>query len=291
MNIFQEVGERLNMTSLDLSIIGKETNERIFKYAWKDVLLYNLGIGAQAEELSFVYERTPGGVQVFPSFACIVAGIGIPTFSKEGIDGGRFIHGEQMIKIYQPFPSEGQVKVQGVCENIFDKKTAAVIHTKISGKSIDDKQIFESKSVYFYVGEGGFGGERGPKAESINPPEGVKPDFSISYKTNENQAAIYRLNGDYNPLHIDLEWALRSGKFKKPILHGLCTYGYATRAIVYGLCNGKVARFKEFKARFTSEVYPGETLTTEGWKDNGRYIIQVRTERAVVLGNAYVIIK
>ncbi|MHA1106959.1 MAG: MaoC/PaaZ C-terminal domain-containing protein [Promethearchaeota archaeon] len=272
------------MTSLNLEIIGKETEERTFKYTWKDVVLYNLGIGAKPDELPFVYEGVKGGLKVFPSYACIVAGIGFPKFSRKGIDGSRFIHGEQMIKLYQPFPKAGEVKVIGVCENMFDKGKAAVTHTKISGMTTDGKKIFDTKYVHFYIGEGGFGGESGPKAEPLDPPEGIKPDFSISYKTNENQAALYRLNQDLNPLHIDPEFAKRSGKFTKPILHGLCTYGYATRAIVYGLCDGDVARFKEFKARFTSEVYPGET-------DNGRYIIQVRTERgAVVLGNAYAIV-
>ena len=196
-----------------------------------------------------------------------------------------------MIKIYQQFPKAGEMKVKGVCENIFDKGKAAVVNTKISGSTPDGKKIFDTIYVHFYIGEGGFGGDSGPKAEPLDPPKGVKPDFSISYKTNENQAALYRLNQDLNPLHIDPEFAKRSGKFTRPILHGLCTYGYATRAIVYGLCDGDVTRFKEFKARFTSEVYPGETLTTEGWKNNGRYIIQMRTERgAVVLGNAYAIV-
>ena len=280
------------MTSLDLDIIGKETEERTFKYTWKDVILYNLGIGAQPDELSFVYERYPGGVQVFPSYACIVGGYGFPRVSKKGIDGARFIHGEQMIRLYKPFPSEGEIKVKGVCENMFDKGKAAVIHTKISGRTSDGAQIFDTKYVHFYIGEGGWGGDRGPKAELLDPPEGKKPDFSLSYKTNINQAALYRLNGDYNPLHLDPEFAKRSGRFDRPILHGLCTYGYATRAIVYGLCDGDIARFREFKARFTSEVYPGETLTTEGWKDNGRYIIQVKTERgATVLGNAYAVVE
>jgi acyl dehydratase len=279
------------MTSLDLEIIGKETDERSFKYTWKDVVLYNLGVGAQPDELSFVYEGAKGGLKVFPSYACIAAGIGFPRHSKKGIDGSRFIHGEQMIKLYQPFSKEGEIMVKGVCENIFDKGKAAVIHTKMTGTTTDGKHIFDAKSVHFYIGEGGFGGDPGPKTEPLDPPEGVKPDFSISYKVNENQAAIYRLNQDLNPLHIDPEFAKRSGKFTKPILHGLCTYGFATRAIVYGLCDGDVARFKEFKARFTSEVYPGDTLTIEGWKDNGRYIIQARTERGtVVLGNSYAIV-
>ena len=279
------------MTSLNLDIIGRETEERTFKYSWKDVILYNLGIGAQPDELSFVYEGAKGGLKVFPSYACIIGGIGFPRLSEKGFDGSRFIHGEQIIKLYQPFPKEGEIKVKGVCENIFDKGKAAVIHTKITGKTPDGKQVFDAKYIHFYIGEGGFGGESGPKAEPLNPPEGVKPDFSISYKTNDNQAAVYRLVQDLNPLHIDPEFAKGSGKFTKPILHGLCTYGYATRAIVYGLCNGDVTRFKEFKARFTNEVYPGETLTTQGWKDNGRYIIQMRTDRgAIVLGNAYAVV-
>ncbi|TEU00245.1 MAG: MaoC family dehydratase, partial [Candidatus Stahlbacteria bacterium] len=103
------------------------------------------------------------------------------------------------------------------------------------------------------------------------------------------QAALYRLSGDLNPLHIDPDLA-RAGGQEKPILHGLCTYGFTTRAIIHSLCNGDISRFKEFKVRFTNVVYPGESLTTEGWKDNGRYLIQVKTERAVVLSNAYVII-
>lgn len=280
------------MTSLNLEVIGKETPERAFKYSWKDVILYNLGIGAQPDELPFVYEGVRGGLKVFPSYACIVGGVGLPLNKLGKIDHSRFIHGEQMIKLYQPFPKEGEMKVKGVCENIFDKGKAAVIHSKVTGTTANGEQIFDTKYVHFYLGEGGFGGDSGPKTEPLVPPKGIKPTFSISYKTNENQAAVYRLVQDLNPLHIDPEFAKMSGKFTKPILHGLCTYGYATRAIVYGLCDGDVARFKEFKARFTSEVYPGETLTIEGWKDNGRYIIQARTERgAVVLGNAYAIVE
>ena len=130
----------------------------------------------------------------------------------------------------------------------------------------------------------------GPKTEPINPPEGAAPDFSSSYQTSTNQAAFYRLNGDFNPLHIDPEFA-KMARQPKPILHGLCTYGIATRAIVNELCGGDVSRLKEFSARFKGVVFPGETLTTEGWKDNGRYIIQVRKENTVVLGNAYAIVE
>ena len=279
------------MSKLDLSIIGKKTDEVVFKYDWKDVVLYALGIGAQTDELQFLYERYPRGLKIFPSYACIVAGAGLQLNKLGKINYSHFVHGEQSIQIFQPFSPSGEIVCQGEVSNIFDKGKAAVIHMKVSGRTPEGEPIFDTKWVFFYLGAGNFGGEPGPKTESLNPPEGVEPDFSISYKTNENQAALYRLSGDLNPLHIDPEFASRSGRFKGPILHGLSTYGFTTRAILYSLCEGDVERFKEFKARFISEVYPGETLTIEGWKDNGRYIIQVRTERSVVLGNAYVIIK
>jgi acyl dehydratase len=118
----------------------------------------------------------------------------------------------------------------------------------------------------------------------------VAPDFSISDKVADNQAAIYRLSGDFNPLHLDPEAAKRGG-FDKPILHGLCTYGFATRAIVNGLLEGDVERLKEFKARFSDPVYPGDTLTTRGWKVDGGYIIQVKSGERVVLTNAMAVVE
>jgi acyl dehydratase len=275
------------MVKIDMDSVG-ETKEGTFQYDWKTCALYNLGIGAQAEDLPFVYERVKGGMKVFPSFATIVAGSGL-LFPK-GTDFVRLLHGEQLIRLYTPFDPSGIIKTKGVIEHIYDKGKAAVIHVKISGYSQENAHIFDTKYVFFVVGSGGFGGDPGPKSEPINPPEGVEPDFSSSYQTSKNQAAFYRLNGDFNPLHIDPDFAKKAGQ-PKPILHGLCTYGIATRAIVNGLCDGDVSRFKEFSARFKDVVFPGETLITEGWKDDGRYIIQVRKENTIVLGNAYAIVK
>jgi 3-hydroxyacyl-CoA dehydrogenase/3a,7a,12a-trihydroxy-5b-cholest-24-enoyl-CoA hydratase len=189
-----------------------------------------------------------------------------------------------------PYPPSIKITRKGKITGIYDKGKGAVIQSQVSCFNEKGEHILDSKRSHFYIGEGGWGGDRGPITEKLNPPEGKKPDFSISYKTTESQAAIYRLSGDLNPLHIDPEFAKRGGQ-TKPILHGLCTYGIASRAILYGLCNGDVNRFKEFKGRFASVVYPGQTLTTEGWKENGRYIIQVRTENAVVVNNAYAVVK
>ncbi|MBY8992079.1 MAG: MaoC family dehydratase N-terminal domain-containing protein [Candidatus Lokiarchaeota archaeon] len=278
------------MSKIELDSVG-QTKEGTFEYDWKRIALYNLGIGAQAEDLSFVYERVQGGMKVFPSFATIVAGSGM--LFPQGTDYVRLLHGEQLIRVYVPFKPSGTIKTKGVIEHIYDKGKgkAALIHTKVSGHSLEGEHIFDTKYVFFVAGSGGFGGDPGPKTEPINPPEGVEPDFSSSYQTSPNQAAYYRLNGDLNPLHIDPNFA-KMARQPKPILHGLCTYGIATRAIVNELCDGDVSRFKEFSARFKDVVFPGETLTTEGWKDNGRYIIQLRTDRGpVVLGNAYAIVE
>ncbi|MFW9873952.1 MAG: MaoC/PaaZ C-terminal domain-containing protein [Candidatus Thorarchaeota archaeon] len=276
-------------SGLDLNCVGVKNPEMTFKYTWRDAVLYAVGVGAQADELPFVYENSPGGIKVLPSFATIARGIAFPR-NLGNIFFPRFIHGEELIHLHQPFPSQGEVLCFSEVTDIFDKGRAAVIHVKFTGLTKDREPLFDVKSAFFYLGGGGFGGDRGPKSESLTPPVGKEPDFSITYKTAENQAIIYRLNGDLNPLHIDPELARQGGQ-EKPILHGLCTYGHATRAILYGACNGDVSHFKEFKARFTNVVYPGETLITEGWKDNGRYIIQVRKEDVVVLSNAYAVVQ
>jgi len=276
------------MSGLDLSIIGKKNQENVFKYTWKDAALYALGIGAQTEELQFIYENAPGGFKVFPSFATIVRRVAFPRLGKN-IFFPKFIHGEELVSVYKPFSPQGEILCFSEVTNIYDKGKAAVIHVKFSGLTKDRDPLFEVKSVFFYLGAGGFGGDRGPKTQPLTPPEGIEPDFRVTQKTNKNQAALYRLNGDMNPLHIDPILAQKGGQ-EEPILHGLCTYGFATRAIVKELCNGDIERFKEFKVRFSHVVYPGETLITEGWKENERYLIQVRTESAVVLNNAYVIV-
>jgi len=274
---------------LDWKTVGREPRSHVFHYTWKDVVLYALGIGAQADELPFVYENAPGGLKVFPSFAAVAAG-GLVLDLARQVEGSRFLHGEQMVRLHHPIPPQGKIILKGRVVDVFDKSKAAVIHFASQGHTEDGEHLFDVEHVAFHLGGGGFGGDPGPRAEPLNPPQGVEPSFHISYRIPENQAALYRLSGDLNPLHLDPEYAKRGG-FEKPILHGLCTYGYATRAIVNGICGGDVARFREFKARFSDVVYPGETITTEGWQaQEGRFIIQVRTGRAIVISNAYAVV-
>ena len=274
---------------IDLGLIGKKYGPISFEYTWKDVVLYALSIGAQPEELPFIYENVKGGLRVFPSFS-VVMGIGllIELLLKDmKADLSRFIHGEQVIKLYRPIPSEGKVLIEGRITNIYDKIKGALIVWQKKVMTEEGNPLAETESSIFYVGEGGFGGDPGPKPETLEPPKGTEPDFTVSYLIPENQAALYRLNGDVNPLHIDPNFA-KMGGFPRPILHGLCTYGYTVRAILHKVCDGEVGRFKEFKARLSGVVYPSDSLVTEGWMEKrGRYLIQSRTDRGIVLSHAY----
>ncbi len=273
---------------IDLRLVGKKYGPISFEYTWKDVVLYALSIGAQAEELPFIYESAKGGLRVFPSFSVVMGmDLLIDLFKDLKVDLSRFIHGEQAIKLYRPIPSEGKTLVEGEITNIFDKVKGALIVWRKKVMTQGGDPLAETESGIFYVGEGGFGGDPGPKAEIFEPPKGTDPDFTVSHFIPENQAVLYRLSGDLNPLHVDPDFAKRGG-FPRPILHGLCTYGYALRAILYKACDGDVGRFKEFKGRLSGVVYPGDTLVTEGWVDQGgRYLIRSRTDREVVLSHAY----
>jgi acyl dehydratase len=261
--------------TIDWKTVSRAPQEYVFTYTWKDVVLYALGIGAQTDELSFIYEDAPGGLQVFPSFATKASGKLLIDFSRQ-VEGFRFLHGEQGIRLHRPIPPEGKIMAASRVADVYDKGKAAVIRFLTEGRTEEGALLFDVEHIAFHVGAGGFGGDPGPKSELLNPPDGVAPDFQIAYPIPANQAALYRLNGDLNPLHLDPEFARRGG-FDRPILHGLC--------------HGDVSRFKEFKARFSGAVYPGETLTTEGWRDSaGRYLLRARTERAVVLSNAYAVV-
>jgi acyl dehydratase len=286
---FGEANRREEACMTDLvDLIGKRVGPIPFEYTWKNVILYALSVGAGTEELQFIYERARGGLKVFPSFATVMSGdVFAELFRDVQVDLSRFIHGDEAIKLYRPIPPGGKALVEAEITNVYDKGKGALIVWRLNVATEQDEPMAEAEHGIFYVGAGGFGGDPGPKAEALEPPEGAQPDFTTSYYIPENQAALYRLNGDLNPLHLDPEFA-KLGGYPRPILHGLCTYGYAVRAILFRTCNGDVARFKEFKARFSGVVYPGDMLVTEGWRDkDGRYLIRSRTERGVVLSHAY----
>jgi len=275
-----------------LDLVGTRTEPAVTEHTWKDVVLYALSIGAQNDELPFLYERVKGGLKVFPSYGVLSMMFFVMDL-LEKLDATRILHGEQRIRFYRPIPPEGKLHTVGEIPSVYDKGEgkAAIICIRCETTLEGGEPLFTNEARIFYRGGGGFGGDPGPKVEPLAPPEGIDPDFRMSYSVPENQAALYRLTGDVNPLHIDPEFAKKGG-LDRPILHGLCSFGYAARAILYGTCGGDVSRFKEFKVRFSDVVYPGETLVTEGWKDKDDfYLIQVRTDRGIVMSQAYAVIE
>lgn len=269
-------------------LVGGKCGPLPCEYTFKDVVIYALSVGAQADELPFIYENARGGLKVLPGFVSVMSGGALWELVRDlEIDLSRFFHGEEKIKIYRPIPHSGKVYVRGEVPSVYDKGKGALIVCRMSIHTESGEILADVEHGIFYAGAGGFGGDPGPKTQAFEPPETLEPDFTLSYHIPENQAALYRLNGDLNPLHVDPEFAARGG-FPRPILHGLCTYGYAARAIVNSICCGDVLRFKEFKVRFSGVVYPGDTLVTEGWKDRGgRYHIRSRTGRGVALSHGY----
>ena len=276
------------MPTADLSVIGKKNDPVVVEYTWKDAVLYALSVGATTEELSLVYENAADGMKALPSYCVILAGRAFPYVGD--IDWPLFLHGEQRIRLHRRLPAQGKAVQVSEVKNIYDKGKGAVYDIRITGSTEDGELLYEAGYVNFYLGAGGFGGDPGPKAERLDPPEGTAPDFSITESVPKEQAALYRLNGDLNPLHIDPKSAQRAG-FDRPILHGLCTYGYAVRGVINGGLGGNTDRLKGFDARFSSPVYPGDILTTEGWQANGGYIVRVSTHTGPVITNAFAAIE
>ncbi len=266
-------------------IVGKELPSQTFEYTQRDVMLYALGVGAGLDELDFIYEKN---LKTLPTFAVIPAfpamgGLGsLITFNP-----ALLLHGEQAIRLNGPIPTSGKLTTSAKIGAVYDKGSGAVVIIDSVTKDESGKALFSNSSSVFLRGEGGFGGERGPSGPKNVPPDRA-PDATVSYKTLPTQAAIYRLSGDRNPLHIDPDFA-KLGGFDRPILHGLCTFGHVGRALLHTYAGGDPARFKAMEVRFSGVVFPGETITTEMWDTGGgKIVFQAKTERGepVITGGA-----
>jgi acyl dehydratase len=214
----------------------------------------------------------------------MLAGVIIPS---AGGDLSSAVHGEHEIVLHRPIPTSGVLVSTPVCESVYDKGgRGAVINISFEIRDGNGEPISTSRAMIFDIKGGNFGGERGPKRDKVELPEDADPDFRMSETIPLNQAALYRLSGDVNPLHIDPEFAAMVG-FPRPIVHGLCSYGYVGRAFLKHVCGGQVDRLKSIGLRFASAVYPGDTITTEAWKmDEGRYHFRtVNQDGAAVLSN------
>ncbi|GGS20848.1 MaoC/PaaZ C-terminal domain-containing protein [Streptomyces griseoviridis] len=235
----------------------------------QDVQLYHLGVGAgvpatDPRELRYVLEA---GLRVLPSFAT-VAGAGVPGvidgLSRPGVDVdlARVLHGGQRLLVHRPLPPRGTATVTSRITAVHDKGTAAVLVLRREAADADGPLWTDDAEIYVR-GEGGWGGERGPSARTPEPAG--PPGAVVERRTREDQALLYRLSGDPNPLHADPAFAARAG-FDRPLLHGLCTYGLTLKAVVDTLYDGDVTRVREYRARFTGVVYPGESLRVRMWE-------------------------
>jgi multifunctional beta-oxidation protein len=268
----------------NLSIVGKKLDPSVYEYSEKDVILYALGVGCGREDLRFVYE---GDLKVLPTFAVVPA---FPALFMMGtavdVNPMMILHGEQRIELYAPIPTAARLTTTPTITGIYDKVKGALVIIETETVDAGGKLLFKNVFGAFARGAGGFGGDRGPSpARNTTPSRG--PDRVIEMATLPQQALLYRLSGDVNPLHADPAFA-KMGGFDAPILHGLCTFGYVGRAILGAFCDDDPARFKDFEARFVGVVYPGETIVTEMWREDDRILVRARTKERgeLVINNA-----
>lgn len=251
--------------------LGAQLPAREFSWTPTDVQLYHLGLGAGSDptdpvELTYLDDRTP---QVLPSFATVAPTLGEtrpPQVSFPGIeiDLAKVVHGHQEVVVHKPIPASGKAVSAGRIAEIWDKGANAVIVQEHTVTGSDGEALWTARSSIFAKGEGGFGGERGPSAKAALPDRA--PDAELTTPTLPQQALLYRLCGDRNPLHSDPEFARGAG-FPAPILHGLCTYGVVCKALTDALLDGDATRVAGFQAKFAGVLYPGETLRTKVWRE------------------------
>ncbi len=255
---------------LDPNAVGATGDPRSISWNSSDALLYAVGIGAGHADLAFTTENSIDVEQVvFPTFA-VVAGSrseagGRSAMAQIGsFDFAQVVHGSQAVTLHRPIPVEGSAVAQDRVVGIYDKGASAVVMTEADTALTSGEPLWTTRSAIFIRGAGGFGGERGPSGVQNIPPD-RDPDHVVTLQTSPDQAYLYRLNGDRNPLHSDPTLAMRVG-FPGPILHGLCTYGFTGRALLAELCDNDVTRFDHIEGRFSSPVIPGDALTIRMWK-------------------------
>ena len=282
--------------SIDPNAVGATAAPVERSWGYRDSLLYAVGIGAGAEdpvgsELEFTTNNSKGIEQrTFPTQGVVIGGSGGALGKVGDIDWGRVLHGSQGVTLHQPIPVGGTVVIEESVSGIWDKGEGknAIIETesKVSLKETNEP-LFDLRFSIVVRGSGGFGGQEGNTAPQVHAPEAA-PDHEVTYQTRIDQALTYRLSGDYNPLHSDPWFATELGGFPKPILHGLCTYGFTGRALLHELCDGDPSRFKSMDSRFSSPVYPGDSLTIQMWVENDQAIYRTvaqkdTTEERVVI--------
>ncbi|XP_053154341.1 peroxisomal multifunctional enzyme type 2 [Hemicordylus capensis] len=276
--------------------IGQKLPSSAYDYTHLQPILYALGVGMSTKDpdhQKFLFEGSEGfcclpTFGVIPAQSSMFSG-GLSSIPGLNIDFTKVLHGEQYLELYKPLPTSGTLTSETSIADILDKGSGAVILLDVNTYSGKDLVCYNQFSV-FVVGAGGFGGRRSSEKAKVtlNPPK-RPPDAVLSDVTTVDQAALYRLSGDWNPLHIEPGFAALGG-FQKPILHGLCSFGFAARHVLKHFANNDVSKFKAIKVRFAKPVFPGQTLQTEMWKEGKRIHIQTKVKETgeVAIAGAYV---
>jgi acyl dehydratase len=261
--------------------VWTEWSER--SWSSTDSILYAIGVGAGSLhptecELEFTTENSRGIQQrTLPTFPVVLAPVGAELSSVGSFDMGMVVDGGRRVELYEEVPVAGRVRSRSRLIGVYDKGSGAVVSTE--SESVDantGEPLFNLYAQFFIRGEGGFGGDSGPSGPGNVPPDQA-PDHEVTYDIRLDQALTYRLSGDRNPLHADPRFAKAAG-FDRPILHGLCTYGFTGRALLHSLCDSDPARFKSMEGRFSNVVYPGDRITVSMWKSNGQAIFNTRNQ-------------
>jgi acyl dehydratase len=272
--------------SLDHSLVGESGPSIERSWTSKDALLYAIGVGAglgdPLQELEFTTENSEGiEQQVLPTYGVLLAQA--PGARSIGdFDRAMLVHAEQYVELHQPLPVAGTVRTFSTVTGIYDKGSGGLVETEsVAVDAATDEKMITTRSGTFIRGEGGFGGERGTSQPWRLPDRA--PDHKVVQPTRPEQALLYRLSGDRNPLHVDPRFAARGG-FSRPILHGLCTYGFTGRALLRELCGSDPARFVSMGGRFSAPVLPGESLVVSIWTDDdGSAAFQTAKEDGTVV--------
>jgi acyl dehydratase len=261
---------------LKLESVGAQTAPLSFTYTWRDAVLYALGVGASLPgELDFLWEGR--GPRVLPSFAVIPAYPAVAAlFDAVGGDYLGVVHGGQSIRLHRPFPPESTLTTIGRVAGVYDLKRLAIAVFATETRDLSGELLCETEWQIFYRFDGGFGGPPPPKRDDGRPPKRA-PDWTATMATTREQAALYRLSGDLNPLHIDPAVGEKVG-FGGPILHGLCTFGLVTRAVLAREASAEGAadpgRLRALSGSFKKPVWPGDALVIEGFREEGRVLLR-----------------
>jgi 3-hydroxyacyl-CoA dehydrogenase/3a,7a,12a-trihydroxy-5b-cholest-24-enoyl-CoA hydratase len=285
------------LIDVDLAL-GYEYPEVKNSFDERDLAIYALGVGAATDpledrQLQLVYEMHKDGFRALPTFAVIPALNALLELGKKGITApglsyglDRVLHGEQYTELKRPLPRKAKLTHRTKIVDIFDKGKNALVISETKSYDEAGEELMVNRMTIVVRGAGGWGGDRGPSSESKGPER--KPDKIVEERIPANQALLYRLSGDWNPLHADPAMATAFG-FPRPILHGLCTFGYATRHVITAYSNADPRYFKSIQVRFAESVFPGETLVTQMWRESETrvaFVCKVKEREKVVISKA-----